>query len=71
MTIQDEAASLVIEAFDFDQNQTEHVLDACSAPGGKTVQIAENIHGDVTALDIHEKEVAFSKRKCTADACFR
>lgn len=56
LTIQDEAASLVVEAFDFDQD--EHVLDACSAPGGKTVQIAENItEGNVTALDIHEKKL--------------
>lgn len=56
LTIQDEAASLVVEAFDFNKN--EHVLDACSAPGGKTVQIAENIAaGDVTALDIHEKKL--------------
>lgn len=56
LTIQDEAASLVVEAFDF--NQDEHILDACSAPGGKTVQIAENItNGDVTALDIHEKKL--------------
>ena len=57
LTIQDEAASLVVEAFDFQDNQAEHVLDACSAPGGKTVQVAENISGDVTALDIHEKKL--------------
>lgn len=57
LTIQDEAASLVVEAFDFRDDQAEHVLDACSAPGGKTVQIAENINGNVTALDIHEKKL--------------
>lgn len=57
LTIQDEAASLVVEAFDFQDDQAEHVLDACSAPGGKTVQIAENINGNVTALDIHEKKL--------------
>ncbi|AEG40087.1 16S rRNA (cytosine(967)-C(5))-methyltransferase RsmB [Lactobacillus kefiranofaciens subsp. kefiranofaciens] len=56
LTIQDEAASLVVEAFNFDQ-EADHVLDACSAPGGKTVQIAENIKGDVIALDIHEKKL--------------
>lgn len=56
LTIQDEAASLVLEAFNFDQ-EADHVLDACSAPGGKTVQIAENIKGDVIALDIHEKKL--------------
>ena len=61
LTIQDEAASLVVESFDFD-SQKEHILDACSAPGGKTVQMAENIaEGDVTALDIHEKKLHLVK----------
>lgn len=56
LTIQDEAASLVVDAFDFKGD--EQVLDACSAPGGKTVQIAENLtSGKVTALDIHEKKL--------------
>lgn len=56
LTIQDEAASLVVDSFDFSGN--EQVLDACSAPGGKTVQIAENLTtGSVTALDIHEKKL--------------
>ncbi len=56
LTIQDEAASLVVEAFDFSGD--EKVLDACSAPGGKTTQIAEYLpHGQVTALDIHEKKL--------------
>lgn len=61
LTIQDEAASLVVEAFDFDHDKTEHVLDACSAPGGKTVQIAEKINGDVIALDIHENKLNLVK----------
>lgn len=61
LTIQDEAASLVVESFDFDFKK-EHILDACSAPGGKTVQMAENIaEGDVTALDIHEKKLHLVK----------
>lgn len=56
LTIQDEAASLVVDAFDFKGD--EQVLDACSAPGGKTVQIAKNLtSGKVTALDIHEKKL--------------
>lgn len=56
LTIQDEAASLVVDVFDFAGN--EKVLDACSAPGGKTVQIAEHLTiGKVTALDIHEKKL--------------
>ena len=61
LTIQDEAASLVIESFDFDSKE-EHILDACSAPGGKTVQMAERVvAGDVTALDIHEKKLHLVK----------
>lgn len=60
ITIQDSAASLAVDAFDFEGN--EQVLDACSAPGGKTVQIAENlISGSVTALDIHENKLRLVK----------
>lgn len=56
ITIQDEAASLPVAAFTFSGN--EQVLDACSAPGGKTVQIAEQLTmGKVTALDIHPRKL--------------
>lgn len=56
VTIQDESASLAVAAFNFTGN--EQVLDACSAPGGKTVQIAENLtSGKVYALDIHQKKL--------------
>lgn len=56
LTFQDEAASLVVDAFDFDG--TETVLDACSAPGGKTIQIAERLTtGQVLALDLHPKKL--------------
>ncbi|GAA3634654.1 16S rRNA (cytosine(967)-C(5))-methyltransferase RsmB [Lactobacillus hamsteri] len=70
LTIQDEAASLVVDAFDFSGD--EQVLDACSAPGGKTVQIAEHLTtGEVTALDIHEKKLRLvrqnAKRMGVAD----
>lgn len=60
ITIQDAAASLAVDAFDFKGN--EQVLDACSAPGGKTVQIAENLTtGSVIALDIHENKLKLVK----------
>ena len=61
ITIQDSAASLAVDAFNFKGN--EKVLDACSAPGGKTVQIAEQVTtGNVTALDIHENKLALVKK---------
>ncbi|MCW1056970.1 methyltransferase domain-containing protein, partial [Streptococcus anginosus] len=60
VTVQDEAASLVAEAFDFKGH--EQALDACSAPGGKTIQIAEHLpDGQVTALEIHEKKLRLVK----------
>ena len=60
ITIQDAAASLAVDAFNFKGN--EHVLDACSAPGGKTVQIAEKLTtGNVVALDIHENKLKLVK----------
>ena len=56
ITIQDAAASLAVDAFSFEGN--EQVLDACSAPGGKTVQIAEKLTtGSVVALDIHKNKL--------------
>lgn len=52
ITIQDESASLAVEAL---QAQIgEKILDACAAPGGKSIQIAENVGstGKVFACDI-------------------
>lgn len=61
ITIQDEAASLAVAPFTF--NGQEEVLDACSAPGGKTVQMAERLTtGKVTALDIHARKLRLVKR---------
>ncbi|MDN7144378.1 16S rRNA (cytosine(967)-C(5))-methyltransferase RsmB [Liquorilactobacillus mali] len=64
--LQDESASLVVEAMNL--NGDEQVLDACAAPGGKTMQIADYLRtGTVTALDIHKHKVKLIKenaKKC-------
>lgn len=57
ITIQDEASSVVVDALHVEPGDI--VLDACAAPGGKTMQIAELLDqnvGKVTALDLHEKK---------------
>lgn len=59
ITIQDESAMLAVESMQI--KPTDQVLDACAAPGGKTVQIAARLSvadgGQVTALDIHQHKV--------------
>ncbi|MBC8744560.1 16S rRNA (cytosine(967)-C(5))-methyltransferase RsmB [Lactobacillus sp. Marseille-P7033] len=56
ITIQDESAMLAVESMHINPN--DKVLDACAAPGGKTVQIAEKLTGGhVDALDIHQHKV--------------
>lgn len=53
-TIQDISAGLTAKILD--PKPEEKILDACSAPGGKTTYIAElmNNNGDIEAWDIHE-----------------
>ncbi len=53
-TIQDEVAGLVPNILNPNKNQT--ILDACSAPGGKTTYLAEIMEntGEIIAWDIHE-----------------
>lgn len=59
ITIQDESSQLV--ALFGDLQPTDKVLDACAAPGGKTVHIASFLDtkagGEVHALDIHEHKI--------------
>ena len=60
-TVQDEAAQLA--ALKLNPKSGEKVLDACSAPGGKTTYLAElmkNI-GKIDAWDIHEHRVKLVK----------
>jgi 16S rRNA (cytosine967-C5)-methyltransferase len=59
--VQDEAAQLA--CLKLDPQDGEHVLDACSSPGGKTTYIATLMHdtGRVDAWDIHEHRVELVK----------
>lgn len=57
ITIQDEAAGL--SSFVLTPKEGELVLDACSAPGGKTTYLAELMHnkGKIIAWDIYEERL--------------
>lgn len=59
ITIQDDSSQLV--ALFGQLNAASHVLDACAAPGGKTMHMASYVDeekgGVVHALDIHEHKI--------------
>lgn len=56
ITIQDESSQLVAPTLAIQENDI--VLDACSAPGGKTSHMASYLKtGKVVALDIHEHKL--------------
>ncbi len=60
ITIQDESSQLVAPTLEL--RGDEKVLDACSAPGGKTMHIASYLTtGQVTALDLYEHKLALIK----------
>lgn len=61
-TIQDISAGLTVKILDPKPN--ENVLDACSAPGGKTTYIAELMKnkGNIEAWDIHEHRTKLVKQ---------
>lgn len=57
ITIQDETSQLVAPVMGL--SGTEQVLDACAAPGGKTVHMASYLTtGQVTALDLYDHKLA-------------
>ena len=60
-TVQDQAAGLSVVILDPKPGET--ILDACSAPGGKTTYLAEKMgdHGSVIAWDLHEHRVGLVK----------
>ncbi|KXU04879.1 16S rRNA (cytosine(967)-C(5))-methyltransferase RsmB [Streptococcus oralis] len=56
ITIQDESSQLVAPTLDIQGD--EQVLDACAAPGGKTVHMASYLtSGKVTALDLYDHKL--------------
>ena len=57
ITIQDQSAGL--SSFLLNPKEGEVVLDACSAPGGKTTYLAEIMHnnGEIIAWDIYEERL--------------
>ncbi|WP_130860029.1 16S rRNA (cytosine(967)-C(5))-methyltransferase RsmB [Gracilibacillus phocaeensis] len=63
VTIQGESSMLVAELMDITEGMK--ILDACSAPGGKTTHIAEKLcdHGIVIANDLHEKKTKLVMQK--------
>lgn len=60
-TLQDEAAGLA--ALILQPEKGDLVLDACSAPGGKTTYLAEQMQneGKIVAWDVHESRVKMVK----------
>ncbi len=63
LTVQDQSSMLVAEMMDLKPGLT--VLDACSAPGGKTTHIAEKMkdQGSVMAYDLHDKKAKLVNEK--------
>ena len=60
ITIQDESSQLVAPTLDLQGD--EQVLDACAAPGGKTVHMASYLtSGKVTALDLYDHKLDLIK----------
>ncbi|MEC5422744.1 16S rRNA (cytosine(967)-C(5))-methyltransferase RsmB [Virgibacillus sp. C22-A2] len=63
VTIQDQSSMLVAEMLNVEKEM--HVLDACSAPGGKVTHIAEKMKntGKIHAYDLHQKKVKLIDKK--------
>ncbi|WP_117160876.1 16S rRNA (cytosine(967)-C(5))-methyltransferase RsmB [Paraliobacillus sp. X-1268] len=63
LSIQDQSSMLVAEMLQLEENQI--VLDACSAPGGKTTHIAEKLKntGQIFAYDLLEKKADLVAKK--------
>ncbi|WP_373895974.1 16S rRNA (cytosine(967)-C(5))-methyltransferase RsmB [Virgibacillus natechei] len=65
VTVQDQSSMLVAEMLDVTSGM--HVLDGCSAPGGKATHIAEIMQnqGIIQAYDLHQKKVKQIDKKAS------
>jgi len=63
VTIQDQSSMLVGEMLEAESGM--HVLDGCSAPGGKATHIAEKMQneGVIHAYDLHKKKIKLIRDK--------
>lgn len=63
-TVQDEVAGL--SSYLLGAKKGEKILDACSAPGGKTTYIAEIIgnEGSILAFDLHNHRLELVEKNC-------
>ena len=63
VTIQDQTSMLVGEMMAVKEGQT--ILDSCSAPGGKSTDLAEHLSntGCVYSYDLHEKKTSLVEKK--------
>jgi len=64
--VQDEAAALIVRLLDPSPGET--VVDACAAPGGKSVYAASRMNGTgrLLAIDVHEKRLGLVRRSADA-----
>ncbi|MBN1269838.1 MAG: 16S rRNA (cytosine(967)-C(5))-methyltransferase RsmB [Kiritimatiellae bacterium] len=68
-TVQDPATTLAVDLLA--PRPGERILDACAAPGGKTVMIADRMggKGDLVAMDLHKDRLAVLKENLKRAAC--
>ncbi len=62
--VQDEASQVI--SYLLDPRPGERVLDACSAPGGKTTHLAQLMQnqGKIIALDLHQRKIDQIRQNC-------
>ena len=64
ITIQDESSQLVAPTLGIEGD--ERILDACSAPGGKTLHMASYLNtGEIIALDLYEHKLQLIEEAAT------